>query len=369
MTDQRMTHLYDLMITSGFDAVAFNPGPSLTYLTGLHFHLMERPTVLVIKSGKTPVLILPELEAGKLVQSLLQVNAFTFGDNPATWADVFQKALDSLDLKRGSIAVEPNQMRFLEMDFLKKGAPQVEFVSGGSLLSSLRVKKDAAEISAMRQAVSIAQVALKQTLALFKIGMTEKAIASELMIQLFRAGSGEELPFMPIVASGPNSANPHAAPTERKVQAGEFLLIDYGASYEGYFSDLTRTFAVGEISPELKQIYAAVKGANEAGRKAGTPGIQAGKIDQAARKVITDTGYGPQFFHRTGHGLGMESHEEPYIFGENQLLLEEGMVYTVEPGIYLEGIGGVRIEDNMVITEKGSESLSDFSRELTFVGG
>ena len=157
-------------------------------------------------------------------------------------------------------------------------------------------------------------------------------------------------------------------PTERKVQAGEFLLIDYGASYDGYFSDLTRTFAVGEISPELKQIYAAVKGANEAGRKAGAPGIQAGKIDQAARKVITDAGYGPQFFHRTGHGLGMESHEEPYIFGENQLLLEEGMVYTVEPGIYLEGIGGVRIEDNLVITETGSESLSDFSRDLTVIG-
>ena len=131
MTDQRMTHLYDLLTSSGFDAVAFNPGPSLTYLTGLHFHLMERPTVLVIKPGNTPLLILPELEAGKLAHSRLQVNSFTFNDNPATWAAVFQKALASLDLNHGKIAVEPNQMRFLELDFLKKGAPQVEFVSGG----------------------------------------------------------------------------------------------------------------------------------------------------------------------------------------------------------------------------------------------
>lgn len=368
MTDLRLNRLFQLLSASGADAIALNPGPTLTYLTGLHFHLMERPTVLLITPGKTPVLILPELEAGKLAGSRIRVNPFPFNDNPATWIEVFTRAIGSLLLQKAKIAVEPNQMRFLEMDMLKKAAPDLEIISGGSALSMLRVQKDDAEITAMRQAVLIAQQALRQTLKLVKIGMTEKDISSELMIQLYRAGSDETLPFMPIVASGPNSANPHAVPTGRKIQAGDFLLIDYGASYDGYFSDLTRTFAVGEVSAEHKKIYAAVKGANEAGRMAGAPGLEAGKVDQAAREVITGAGYGPQFFHRTGHGLGMESHEEPYIFGENLLKLAEGMVYTVEPGVYVEGFGGVRIEDNVVVTEAGSESLSDFPRELTTVG-
>ncbi len=369
MTDQRLAHLYELLSSSGADAVAFNPGPTMLYLTDLHFHLMERPTVLLVATGKTPVLVLPELESGKVAGSRIPLSAITFNDNPATWPDVFQKVLKGMELTQGRVLVEANQMRFLEIDLLKRAAPGLEFVSGGSVLTALRIQKDASEIAAMKKAVQIAQAALQATLNQFKTGMTEKEIASELMIQLYRAGSGEELPFMPIVASGPNSANPHAVPTERKVQPGDLLLIDYGASYNNYYSDLTRTFAVGGISPELKKIYAAVMGANEAGRLAGAPGVQAGKIDQAARKIIDVAGYGAYFTHRTGHGLGMESHEEPYMFGENSLVLREGMVYTVEPGIYMEGVGGVRIEDNIVVTASGCESLSDFPRELTVIGG
>lgn len=368
MTENRLSHLLKLVETLKVDAIALNPGPTLTYLTGLHLHLMERPTVLLISPGRTPVMILPELEAGKLADAAIQVSPFTFNDNPASWVEVYRQAMQSLGVQIGRIAVEPNRMRFLELDFLQRGSQGVEFISGGAPLSMLRVSKDAAEVAAMRKAVQIAQDALKNTLALFKVGMSEKEIASELMIQLFRAGSGSELPFMPIVASGPNSANPHATPTERKVQTGEFLLIDYGASYDGYFSDLTRTFAVGEVTAKHKEVYNAVKEANEAGRLAGKPGSAAGKVDQAARKVIDEAGFGPQFFHRTGHGIGMEDHEEPYIFGENTLILEEGMAYTVEPGIYVKDFGGVRIEDNMIVTGNGAESLSNFPREMLTIG-
>lgn len=368
MTDRRLSHLFDLLDALKVDAAAFNPGPTLTYLTGLHLHLMERPTVLLIKPGKTPLMILPELEAGKLAESRIEINSFTFNDNPATWAAVFGQAMREMDIQNGRIAVEPNRMRFLELEYLQKGSPVVECVSGGKPLSLLRVQKDADEINAMRGAVQIAQNALKNTLNFIKIGMTEKEIASELMVQLYRAGSGSELPFMPIVASGPNSANPHAVPTDRKIQAGEFLLIDYGASSQGYFSDLTRTFAVGEVTAAHKEIYAAVLGANEAGQLAGKPGLAAGMVDKAARKVITDAGYGPEFIHRTGHGIGMEDHEEPYIFEENTLILNEGMAYTVEPGIYVKGFGGVRIEDNLIVTRDGAESLSDFPRGLMGIG-
>lgn len=368
MANKRLSHLYEIISSADFDAIAFNPGPTLTYLTGLQFHLMERPTVLILQPGKEPALILPELETGKLSDSSIPVNAFTFGDNPAEWPDTFKKALESLGLNEAKIAVEPTRMRFLELDYLKKAAPGAQFVSGAEALSKLRIRKDADELTLMRKAIQIAQDALSATLDQFKIGMTEREIAEELTIQMLRLGSDPELPFAPIVAAGPNSANPHAAPSERKVQAGDLLLFDWGAYYRGYCSDLTRTFAVGKVDPELKKIYEIVKEANLAGRNAGKPDLVAGIVDQAARRVIEAAGYGKFFFHRTGHGLGMEGHEEPYMFGENSLLLAQGMTYTVEPGIYLEGKGGVRIEDNIAVSADGSETLSSFSREFTVIG-
>jgi Xaa-Pro dipeptidase len=193
-------------------------------------------------------------------------------------------------------------------------------------------------------------------------------LASELVLQLLRAGSDSEFPFSPIVAGGPNSANPHAVPTDRKLVAGDMLVVDWGATVDGYFSDLTRTFAVSKIEKEMAVIAGLVLNANAAGRAAARPGITAGSVDQAARAEIERGGYGAQFTHRTGHGLGMEGHEEPYIFGENKLILAEGMTFTIEPGIYLRGRGGVRIEDNMVITADGAESLSDMPRPVAVLG-
>ncbi len=220
----------------------------------------------------------------------------------------------------------------------------------------------------MRQAVHIAQQALQATLPVIRPGVTEREIASELFIQLLRAGSDPELPFQPIVSGGPHSADPHATPSDRPLQKGDLLVIDWGAASQGYISDLTRTFAIGEIEPEYQRIYELVRLANQAGRAAGRPGIPAGQVDQAARDVIEDSGYGKYFFHRVGHGIGMEAHEPPYMFGENTLILEPGMAYTVEPGIYLPGRGGVRIEDNVVISADGAETLSDLPRELITLG-
>jgi Xaa-Pro dipeptidase len=230
------------------------------------------------------------------------------------------------------------------------------------------LKKDASEVEKMRKAVVIAQDALKAVIPLIKIGMTEKELESELVMQLFKHGSASELPFAPIVCAGPNSANPHAAPSERKLQPGDMLIVDWGAAYDGYFSDLTRSFAIGEMDAEFQKIHKTVQEANAAGRAAGKPGVPAANVDKAARSVIEKAGYGEYFRHRTGHGLGMEVHEDPYMRGDNMQFLEVGMTYTVEPGIYLAGRNGVRIEDNMVITEKGADSLSDMERELVVVG-
>jgi Xaa-Pro dipeptidase len=232
------------------------------------------------------------------------------------------------------------------------------------VLAALRMKKDESEVRAMRQAVEIAQQALKAALASARAGMTERELAAELTLQLLRNGSDPEMPFSPIVAAGPNGANPHATPSDRPLTDGDLLIIDWGASSGGYFSDLTRTFRVGQVQEELSHIVEICIQANAAGRAAARPGARAADVDYAARRVIEEAGYGPYFTHRTGHGLGMEGHEEPYIYAENSQVLEAGMTFTVEPGIYLPGKGGVRVEDNLVITADGSESLSNLDRSL-----
>jgi Xaa-Pro dipeptidase len=364
MNTERMKKLVSLVKIHGLEAVALNPGPSLRYLTGLEFHLMERPTVLLVSASGMSAMILPGLEKAKLPGETTVFQAFTYGDDPAEWQAAFDRAAEKLGLTRGPLGVEAGRMRFLELVFLKNALPGIEFVDGGKVIDGLRRKKESGEIAKMRRAAQIAQNAILTTLKLLKEDMTEKQIANELVVQLLRAGSDDQLPFSPIVSLGQNTANPHAVPSDRAMHKGDLLLIDWGASFEGYFSDITRTFTFGEVEPELLKIGDIVLRANRAGRSAGKPGLPAGAVDRAARLVITEAGYGDFFIHRTGHGLGMEAHETPYIFDENKTILETGMTFTVEPGIYLPGRGGVRIEDDVVVTETGLESLTDLPREL-----
>ncbi len=364
MTNDRLSRLIALMNAASLDAVALNPGPSLVYLTGIHFHLSERPTTLIIAPPYPPVLILPELEIEKARHSKLPLQLIAFGDNPENWEKSFQEASDACRLHGKVIGVEPTRFRFLEGQFISRTAHDARLVSAEPVLNVLRLRKDEQELAAMRRAVQIAEQAFEQTLPLIKPGITERELAAELTVALLRNGSAPELPFAPIVAFGANSANPHAVPGDTPLKPGELALFDWGASYEDYFSDITRTLALGDPGEELRHIYNIVLHANQQGRMVGKPGIPAGAVDRAARQVIEEAGYGEYFIHRTGHGLGMESHEPPYLYAENPLFLESGMVYTVEPGIYLPGKGGVRIEDDVFITAEGCQSLTSLPREL-----
>lgn len=374
MSTTRLNRLNATFQTSGLDAVALNPGPTLTYLTGAHFHLMERPVVLLVAPKQEPTLILPELEMLKVGQMPYPVQAFSYGENPSEWEAAFRNALQALGLDtltgaRGKrIGVETGRMRLLEYNYLRAGAPDAVFPDASETLGSLRLLKGKDEIESMRKAVRVAESALETTISQIKVGMTEKELSAELVMQLLRHGSEPELPFSPIVSGGPNSANPHASPTERKLKPGDLLVIDYGARVDGYVSDITRTFAVGEVEAEYAKIHEIVQEANSAGRAAGKPGVPCADVDIAARTVIDKAGYGEYFRHRTGHGIGMEGHEGPYMRGDNMQLLESGMAYTVEPGIYLPGRNGVRVEDNMVVTENGTESLTTLPREMRVVG-
>jgi len=368
MSKSRLDKLTASLRNSNLDAVVLNPGPTLKYLTNLNFHLMERPVVLFVSPNHEPVIVLPELELPKAGLFPFKVHAFAYGENPAGWDDAFRQAAQALGLDGKRIGVEPRQMRLLEFRHVKAGAPEADYPDAGDVLANLRLKKDGAEVDAMRRAVKIAQDALEATLPQIKIGMTEHELASELVVQLLRHGSESEMPFAPIVSGGPNSANPHASPTDRKLQPGDLLVVDWGAAYDGYISDLTRTFAVGDVDAEYVKIHKIVQEANAAGRAAAKPGVPCANVDRAARNVIEEAGYGKYFTHRTGHGIGMEGHEEPYMRGDNMQLLEPGMAFTVEPGIYLTDRNGVRIEDNMVITGGGADCLSDMPREIRTVG-
>ena len=362
--NNRIEALAEQLAQRGLDWVALNPGPSLRYLTGLSFHLMERPVVVLVGNSGQMKVILPELEQQKVARLPFEAEIIPFGDDPASWQGIYQQGLSAISNQPLRVGVEPTQLRFLELELLRKALPKAEFVDGSAALAGLRMRKSEEELKAMRQAAIIAQNALLNTLETVKPGQSELQISAELMVQLFREGSEAELPFSPIVSTGPNTANPHASPSSRILQEGEMLLIDWGASFEGVFSDITRTFFCGEPNDQMKQIANLVEKANAAARLGGRAGMPAGEVDRLARDIIKEGGFGEYFTHRTGHGLGMEAHEQPYIYQGNPLVLVPGMVFTIEPGIYLPGKYGVRIEDDVVVEAGGLRSLTDLPRKV-----
>jgi Xaa-Pro dipeptidase len=360
----RQARLVASLQQAGLDAFVLNAGPSLVYLTGLHFHLSERPVVAIISAFSPPAVVLPEFEGGKVMDLPYPVEVYTYPEDPSTWSEVFRQAGAYFRKGTERVGVEPRQLRLLELRLLEGAMPGSEFVSGEEIVAGLRSRKDEGEINAMREAVKIAQQALQATLPSIRAGLTERQVAAELTLQVLRHGSDAETPFAPIVAAGPNSANPHAFPGDRKLAHGDLVVLDWGARVNGYVSDLTRTFSVGDPGREMAGLVEVVQEANAAARTQAAPGVMASSVDDAARSVIEQAGYGAYFTHRTGHGIGLEGHEDPYIRAGNPLLLESGMTFTIEPGIYLSGRGGIRIEDNVVITSTGCESLSDLPRGL-----
>lgn len=366
MIEQRLSRLAALALAARFDCIGIMPGPNMYYFTGLNFHLSERPTLALLPRAGRPALVLPAFEASKTQRSAIEWQTFTYVDGQPP-AEAFQAASAALGLKGRSVGVEAYRLRLLELRLLAEAAPGAQIDPADDLIAQLRAVKDAHEIAAMKRAIAITQQALDDTLDVIRAGLTERQVANELLVALMRRGA-EGLAFEPLIQSGPNAALPHLTSTERVIQAGDVLLLDFGVIVDGYLSDITRTFFVGHAPDELKPIYDAVKRANAAGRAAARPGATGQEVDRAARRVIEAAGYGQYFTHRTGHGLGLEGHEPPYMVEGNDVPLVPGNTFTVEPGIYVPGLGGVRIEDDVLITEDGAESLTTYDRELTVIG-
>lgn len=366
MSQSRIAKLMQLATQAKFDVVTITPGPNMQYFTGLSYHLSERPiTVFFPAAGGKPAIVVPAFEASKTDSSPIEWQVFTYKDGQEP-IEAYQAAAKALGLDGLRIGVEALKMRVLELRLLETSAPKAKFDPAEAIIAQLRMIKDADEIAAMRKAVVITENALAHVLEVIRPGLTERQVGAELTLALLRGGA-ESLSFEPLIQSGPSSALPHYIVGDRVINSGDILLLDFGVTVDGYASDITRTYVVGEASAEIKKIYDLVKRANEAGRAAGRPGASGQDVDRAARSVIEAGGYGKYFTHRTGHGLGLEGHEPPYMVEGNTVPLEAGNTYTIEPGIYVPGLGGVRIEDDMLMMPNGSESLTTFSRELMMI--
>jgi len=363
---ERLSRIQSELKQRQIDCMALVPGYNLRYMTGLEFHLMERATLLFIPAQGAPVFVVPTLEQAK-VADLPGVSCFSYDDgkDPSDALNAATRALPEIH----TLAVENLRMRVHELNLIRRPLPNVQLSDTQPIMDTLRLRKTADEIAHMLKAIEVTETALQTVIDSVRAGMTEIQVANDLLVAMLKVGGGV-LPFEPIVLTGARGAMPHGVPTEAEIQTGDLLLIDYGTSVDGYISDLTRTFIVGQNpTPRQLEVYEAVKAANAAGRAAAKPGVACQDVDRAARKVIEEAGFGPYFFHRVGHGIGMEGHEGPYMVEGNTQILEPGMCFTIEPGIYIQGEIGVRIEDDMVVTEDGAESLTKFPREFKIIGG
>jgi Xaa-Pro dipeptidase len=362
MIENRLQGLRQQQAAHDLDWVALVPGANLRYLTGLNLALTERPLVFFFPREGRPASLLPTLEVPRIEAHLtFEVELFAYSDEEGH-QPAFERACRALNLAGKHLGVEFLNMRVLELKHLEQYAPGCQMLDAGGVLSELRMIKDAKEIEHIRQAIRITEQALQEVADAIQPGRADLEIAAELKIAFLRAG-GQGMSFEPIVVAGPESASPHAGPSGRLIEPGDLIVIDCGVTYQGYVADITRTFAVGPIASQLERVYEIVKEANAAGRAAVRPGVSAQEVDRVARQVIAQAGYGEYFVHRTGHGLGLEVHEPPYIVEGNEDLLQPGMTFTIEPGIYLPGQGGVRIEDDVLVTSQGAETLTTFPRD------
>lgn len=352
---------------AGTDALLVSPGSDLKYLLGQAGGSFERLTTLVVPAGDAPAaLVLPKLEA----PGYHDVPLDELGVELVTWVDgedpyhVVARLVERGG-KPGRVAVS-DAMIALHVLGLRSRVP-ADQVLAGPILRQLRMRKDAEEIAALRAAGEAIDRVHAQVPELLRAGRTEAEVGKD--IEQLIVAEGHLAADFVIVGSGPNGASPHHDVSSRVLQEGDVVVVDIGGPLpNGYNSDSTRTYSLGEpAEPDVRETYAVLQAAQEAAVAAVRPGVTAAQVDAAARRPITEAGFGDQFIHRTGHGIGLDVHEEPYIQSDNDLELEPGMAFSVEPGIYHGGRWGARIEDIVVVTEDGVEPLNRRPHDLLVV--
>ncbi len=356
----RLNKLKTYLKEEKIDLAMITYPPNVFYYTGFNTDPHERFLSLMIDTKEDKeYFFVPELDAEIAKQDSIIQNIIPISDavNPF---DLVKKEING-PIK--SLAIEKNAVTVARLEGLNEIFKTPSLFDIQAQIDAQRMKKSANEIKKSQTAIKIIEEVLEAGLKKIKVGMTEAEVTAELEF-LMRKFGADGPSFTTIVLSGPKSALPHGSPDERKIEAGDFLLIDMGVIKDGYVSDITRTFVLGEASEKQKEIYDIVLKSNQAGIRAVKVGAQMKEFDLAARQVIHEAGYGDYFHNRVGHGLGIEVHEAPSVHAENQDHAETGLLFTIEPGIYIPGFGGVRIEDNVYINEQGDvQVLTTFPKD------
>jgi Xaa-Pro aminopeptidase len=346
---------------AGLDALLVGSGADLRYLTGYPGHGAERLTCLVLPAAGDPVLVVPRLErpaalASPVGSTGLQVLDWADGEDP------YGLVAKQLAGPVRRVAID-DYLHAAKVLGLRAALPDAEQELAGPVLGPLRMRKAPDEVAALRAAAAAIDRVHARMGEWLRPGRTERAVGRDIAEAILAEGH-ESVDFT-IIGSGPNGASPHHEVSDRVISAGEAVVVDIGGTTaEGYCSDSTRTYVLGSAPAGFGDLYDVLEAAQEAAVDAVRPGVTAESVDAAARDLIVAAGYGEAFLHRTGHGIGMQSHEDPYIVGGNTQLLEPGMAFSVEPGIYLAGQHGARIEDIVVVTEDGVERLNRTTRDL-----
>ncbi len=350
----------ELMAQKGIDALLVTPSTDLAYMTGHTGQSMERIVCFALTQERA-FFLMPSFEMDNLSEGLCQsVECIGWKDGEDPLA-----MLAALPGMKGRIAVG-QRMYGVWLLGLQERIPGAQWVNGDVILSTLRRVKDAQELEYMFRAQHMAEAALEKLYAIGLEGKTEREVAS--LLSELRLAEGLESVRSGIVACSENAAAPHHVNGDRVIRKGDSVMMDFGGLYKGYSADMTRTCVVGKAPEGFEEIYAIVLKAHLAVAEAIRPGVPAEEIDRTARRIITDAGYGAYFTHRVGHGIGLDVHEDPYIVEGNKELLVPGNVFSDEPGIYLPGRFGIRIENLMVVTETGSKALNEMGLELRVVG-
>ncbi|MVP02496.1 M24 family metallopeptidase [Paenibacillus lutrae] len=362
--NERLQQLTGYMEQNSLDAVIVTLPRHVYYLTGFASDPHERFLGLVLVNGQDPFLLVPALDEEAAVQASSVKRVYTHQDTDSAY-EILQGLLPA---GLNAVGIESEHWTLSRYEQLRGFVQAGRFTAVDEQLRNMRVIKTPEEVVLMRRAAEVVEEVLRRGLEKVKIGTAEIDIVAELEYQMKKLGA-QGPSFSTMVLTGAASALPHGVPCSRTISRGDLLLFDLGVYLNGYASDITRTFIVGEASEEQRRIYETVLAGNRAGIEAVRPGATFASVDAAARSTIEEAGYGVYFNHRLGHGLGLDVHEYPSVHGRNEEVLRAGMTFTIEPGVYVQGTGGVRIEDEVLVTASGVDVLTSFPKDLTIISG
>jgi Xaa-Pro dipeptidase len=363
--NNRLTKLTNWLQTENLDLTFVSSTDNVFYLTNFHCEPHERVLGLFAFPNEEPILVCPKMEEAQAKGAGWNYEIIGYNDTDNPW-ELIKQSLYKRNINVERLAIEREHVTVTRYEMLKQLFPQANFIAAEEKLHELRMLKDEKEFSILKEAASYADLAIEIGVSAIKEGVTELEILAKIEYELKKKGI-HKMAFSTMVLTGANSALPHGVPGSNKVTKGDFVLFDLGVIIDGYCSDITRTVAFGNITDKQHEIYNTVLQAELAAIEACTLGTPLKELDNIARSIITNAGYGDYFPHRLGHGLGIGVHEFPSLKADNDMPLREGMCFTIEPGIYVPSIGGVRIEDDVFMTKNGAHILTAYPKELVIV--